>query len=163
MLNIVLNWWAAVHQIDVPASACPVSPDGTMQGATAVILPQDWFALFNGAFLCAVLIALAGVFITYQTRTMGDAFARRWRRMLLATALVAGLVCLLLLSVVQVQTFGCQFGEQLTNIPFGNVLNRSTVAFAQALLFFLIWSFLLTRIARITRHQPWYDNSWYPF
>jgi hypothetical protein len=83
--------------------------------------------------------------------------------MLLATALVSGLVCVLLLSMVRVQTFGCQFGEQMTNIPFVNVLNRSTVAFAQTLLFFFIFSILLTRIARITRHQPWYDHSRYPF
>ena len=61
-----------------------------------------------------------------------------------------------------VQTFGCEFGERMTHVPFAPAIMRSTVALAQGLVWFFIWSLLLTRLVRIGRWQPFYNNSRYP-
>src|SRR5678815_3359204 len=88
LLNILLNWWAAYSQIAIPASACPASPEGQRQVAGAVIMRAEWVALFNTAFAAAAVVGLLGAIAAYQTRLVGDAFASRWRKTLLATCLL---------------------------------------------------------------------------
>ena len=160
LLKFILDWWAAYDQIAVPASVCPVAPNGQAQTANAVL--TDWTGLFIMALAIASLVSLVGAFIAYQTRLMGDQFASRWWKGMVATALVAGGAAFAVLITGSVQTFGCQFGNVTTHLPSGVALNRASVALVQACLFYFIWSLVLTRIARVTRHQPWFNNAWYP-
>ena len=162
MLNILLNWWAAYSQIAIPASACPASPEGQRQVAGAVLVRADWVALFNTALAAAAVIGLLGALAAYQTRLVGDAFASRWRKSLLVTGIVGAILVAALLATSMLATRGCQFGEVETRLPFGPLASRTSVAFFQTMLFFFIWSVVLTRLARLTKHQPWYNNSRYP-
>jgi hypothetical protein len=160
--NGLLNWWAAYPDITVPPTVCATSPDGQVQAANAVIAQADWEGLFTSAAISTVLVALLAVLLTYYTRKMGDRFASRWRWSLLVTALLSAVIAYLVISLPEVHTFGCEFGDRTTNIPVAEALMRSSVAFFQGVLWFLIWSLLLTRLVRIGRWQPWYNNSRYP-
>jgi hypothetical protein len=161
-MNALLNWWASYPSITVPPTECARSPEGTVQAANAVIAQADWHGLFTSAFVATMLIALAAVLVTYWTRKMGDRFAARWRWSLLGTALVSAVATYFILTVPEVQTFGCEFGERMTHVPFAPAMMRSTVALAQGLVWFFVWSLLLTRLVRIGRWQPFYNNSRYP-
>jgi hypothetical protein len=162
LLHLLLNWWAAYAQIGIPAAACPASPEGQRQVAGAVIVRAEWLTLFNTAVALAAVVALVAVLVTYRTRQAGDAFAARWRKGLLLAGLVGALVCGAMLATSLLGTRGCQFGEVQTRLPFGPLVSRTTVALVQTMLFFFIWSVVLTRLARLTKRQPWYNNSRYP-
>ena len=162
LLHILLNWWAAYSQIAIPASACPASPEGQRQMAGAVIMRSEWVALFNTAVAGAAVVGLLGAIAAYQTRLVGDAFASRWRKALLVTGILGAILCAALLATSMLATRGCQFGEVETRLPFGPLASRTSVALLQTMLFFFIWSVVLTRLARLTKHQPWYNNSRYP-
>lgn len=160
LLKFILDWWAAYQQITVPASVCPADPSGQQQVANAVL--TDWAPLFLAALGVALAVSLVGSLVAYQTRLMGDSFASRWFRMMLAVMLIGGVVAFAVLSTVKVQTFGCQFGNVPTELPTSVALNRASVAVVQTAVFYFLWSLVLTRIARVTRHQPWFNNAWYP-
>lgn len=160
--RILLHWWATYSQIVVGPSNCPAGPDGQVQSASAVIALGDWLPLFNLGLALTAIVSLLLVIATYQTRLMGSEFSRRWRRWLLGTAIAVGIMVFAVVASPDVQTIGCQYGNQTTRVPFGPALNRATVAFVQGLLFFLLWSILLTRLARVTQHQPWFNNSRFP-
>ena len=162
LLNILINWWAAFRQIALPAAVCPASPDGTRQVAGAQVALSDWHTAFLLACAVAALAALLMVLWTYRTRTSGAAFSRRWWWTTFWTSLVTGVVCYVVLVTMPVSTFGCQYGNRTTSIPAMSALLRATVAVAQTWVFFFVWSFILTRVARATRLQPYYNNSRYP-
>jgi hypothetical protein len=160
--NAIVNWWAN-GPINLPPTACPSAPNGETQAAAVVVAANDWSTLYNYALLVTIVIVLLGVLATYYTRSMGARFTRRWWLALLLTAATASVASLIVLSEPGVQTFGCEYGERTTNIPFPDALSRTLVSLVQSLLLFFIGSFLLTRLVRIGRWQPWFNNSRYPF
>ena len=162
LLHFLLNWWAAYTQIGVPPSVCPASPEGQQQTAGAVLVRAEWLTLFNSAVAWAAAVALIAAIATYQTRLAGDAFAARWRKGLLVAGLLGAVICGVVLSYSVLGTRGCQFGEVQTRLPFGPLVSRTTVALLQTMLFYFAWSLVITRLARLTKHQPWYNNSRYP-
>jgi heme/copper-type cytochrome/quinol oxidase subunit 1 len=162
MNPVWLHWWAGYTQIPLPANACPLSPSGTADTATAVVDSSQWVAHFNAVLIATLVVAVIAVVITYQTRTMGEAFVRRWRRSLFLTAAITAVLALVFLATVAVQTYGCTFGVAPAKIPLGHAMGRATVAFVQSGIAFFVFSLFLTRYARITRHEPWHNHSRVP-
>lgn len=159
----IVNWWANYAEIPIPSTSCPVSPNGELQSAPAFVLEADWLSLFNTAFWTTAGVALVLVFLTYYTRRMGARFTPRWWLGLLSTALIAGIATYFIVTGPLVNTFGCQYGDIRTHIPTAPALSRSLVAATQAPIWFLFWSFLLTRVVRVGRWQPFHNNSRFPF
>jgi hypothetical protein len=162
-LNSLLHWWAAYPEIRIPASVCPASPEGQIQTAAAVIAPSDWQGLFNVGFWATASIALVAVLLTYWTRSMGERFRPRWWVGLVIAAALAALGCYLVVTSQDVNTVGCEFGETTTQIPATPALVRASVALVQGAIWFVLWSFVLTRAVRVRRWQPFYNNSRFPF
>lgn len=160
--NAAVNWWAN-EAIRLPATTCPASPDGTLQATDAFVLTANQGTVYFYAFLATLVGALVCVVLTYRTRTMGELFARRWWTALAITTFVSGVVCLLVVLGLDVNTFGCEYGNVATRIPVADALERASVALTQGALAFVAFSVVLTRLARLTRRQPWFNNSRYPF
>jgi hypothetical protein len=94
---------------------------------------------------------------------MGDRFWRRWWQFLGITAVLSFAASLIWVRSASVHTEGCEFGDVLTQIPMSYALNRASVSLVQSILLFVLISWLLTLIARVTRRQVWYNNSRIPF
>ena len=163
MNRALIDWWAAFREIPVAASVCPASPEGQRQAANAVVSLGDWHGAFTVAAVITLVLAVVLVLACYETRAMGDRFWRRWWKFLAAGGVLAMLASLLWLATTTVQTEGCEFGNVATKIPFSYAFNRSTVSLVQGLLLFVLLSWLLTLIARVTKRAVWYNNSRIPF
>lgn len=160
--NVLLNWWAN-ESITLPASACPAAPGGTPQVTDAFVLSSDQGTVYLAAFVATLVVVMLGVLVTYQTRKLGDLFARRWKISWLVTSLLAAAACTAVVLLMPVTTFGCEYGNVTTRIPTVEALERASVALVQALVGFVAFSLMLTRLSRVTRFQPWFNNSRYPF
>ena len=161
MQSTALNWWAS-SEVQLPSTVCPASPSGELQTLGASVAATDWSALSNYASLGTLILVLLAVWLTYRTSAMGAQFARRWWFAFVLTALAALPLSFVIVMWPQVSTFGCQFGTSTVHVPFVAALERSTVSFVQSLILFLVGSFLLTRIVRVGRWQPYFNNSRYP-
>ena len=158
----LIHWWAAYDQIRVGPQVCPLSPTGEIPAAGAVIAEADWLAAFNNVAIATVVLAFLFVLFTYETRKQGDKFRARWWKVFLLGALVIGVLSFAYLKVEDVLTFGCEYGDRMINIPTLHALGRSTVALAQGLLWFFLFSVLLNLIARWTGRRKWINNSRFP-
>jgi hypothetical protein len=163
MRNLLLHWWAAFDQISIAPTVCPPSPEGQTQAAQAVIAQAEWVNAFDFAALITVLLVAVLVLITYETRRMGNKFWHRWWLFLSATAVLAGVTAFLLLANTPVRTDACEYGNVTTRIPTTYVMTRSTVALAQGALLFVVLSWILSLIARLTHRAKWYNNWRIPF
>jgi hypothetical protein len=164
MGNALVNWWASFPEIPVSSAVCPASASGEAQTAPAVIAVADWQSAFSTAAFITIVVATLMVFLAYETRVIGDQFWKRWWRFLVGTAVIAALASFVWLAwLAPVHTDACQFGNVTTRIPLPHAINRSTVALAQAVLLFVLGSWLLTRVARLSKRPTWYNNSQIPF
>jgi hypothetical protein len=161
--HVFLNWWANYAQIEVAGATCPAGPNGEAQSANAVILEADWVGLFNTAFWVTAVTALMIVVLTYATRVMGARFTYRWWIGLAVASIVASVATFFLVTLPAVNTFGCEHGNLMTHVPTAPALVRATVSLVQAGVWFLVWSLVLTRVVRMARLQPFYNNSRFPF
>lgn len=159
----LIHWWAAYDQVRIGAQSCPPSPSGDAPTAGAVIAEADWVAAFNNAAVATAVLALLLVLAIYETRKMGHEFRARWWKAFLLGGLLIGVVVFVYLKVVDVVTFGCEHGDRTVHIPTLYALGRSTVALAQGLLLVVVFSWLLTLVARWTRRRKWINNSRFPF
>lgn len=158
----LLHWWAAFDEIRIPATLCGLSPDGQRQAAAAFITRADWLTAFNNTLWITGVLALAAVLITYETRVMGHLFWKRWWKGLALGALLIAAVCFLYLALTPV-TAGCEFGQAQVKIPTSNALLRASVALIQGALAFVVFSWLLTLVARWSRRPKWIANAQIPF
>jgi hypothetical protein len=161
--RVFMHWWADRAQIDVPAAACPAGPDSQAQTARAVILEADWVGLFNAAFWATAAIALVIVLITYATRVMGARFTVRWWIGLAVAGVIAAAATFFVVTSPNVNTYGCEYGNVMAHIPAAPALARATVSLVQGAGWFVLWSLVLTRAVRLTKLQPFYNNSRFPF
>lgn len=158
-----LHWWAAFDEIRIPAELCGVSADGQRQGSAALLARADWLAAFNTALVITVVLALLIVIVTYETRVVGHLFWKRWWGGLVVAALVTAAACYLYLAFTPVNTTGCEFAQARVHIPPVNALARSSVALFQGALAFVVFSWLLTMVARWSRRPKWIANAQIPF
>src|SRR4051812_20402548 len=117
MNGILLHWWAWPKQIFVNPAVCPVSPQGQRQTAQAVVQAADWQSAYGVAVAITLVVAIVGVLITFETRSVGDRFRARWWKALALQTLLATGVVIVWLSQVSVQTSGCEYGMSQTSIP----------------------------------------------
>ncbi|HEX8452775.1 MAG TPA: hypothetical protein VF647_11805 [Longimicrobium sp.] len=163
MSKELIHWWAARPQMFADLTVCPVSPEGGISTARPVIAEADWVSAFGVATGITLLLAILLVLGAYETRTMGHQFKARWWKWLVAGAGVTALVCYVYLSLVPVSTAGCSYGEATTRIPSQYALLRASVALVQSLILFVLFSWLLSLVARWTRRATWINNSRFPF
>ncbi|MDB4912404.1 MAG: hypothetical protein JWM95_48 [Gemmatimonadetes bacterium] len=159
MKELLLHFWAWPSTIAIDPLVCPVSPSGVRQTAQAVVQSADWQRAYGIAFAVTALIALAAVFLTFETRAMGDRFRKRWWRSLGVTTLLITIVVFVWLTRASVQTSGCEYGAVATTIPTSYALSRASVAVLQTPLLFILWTALVTLLGKVTRRSTWYNNS----
>jgi hypothetical protein len=158
MLRTLLDWWANYSDLPIPADRCPVGPDGAIQTASAALAPEAWANACNIVFTITVVLVAVFVLGTYESRRVGNAFWRRWIVALPITALVAGTASYVFLSQRKLMTVLCENGNVPAAIPSEYVLGRASVALAQGVVLFFLFSVLLTLLARVWKRGVWYDK-----
>jgi hypothetical protein len=158
MLRTLIDWWANYAQVRIPGDRCTPNADGLHQAAMAAINPVDWMGAFNLVFMATAIAGAVVVLVTYESRLVGDAFWRRWWKFLPLAAVVCALASYFFLSQVRVNSILCENGDVLTTIPSEYVLGRTGVALVQGALFYVIFSVLLTLLARVWKRPVWYDK-----
>jgi hypothetical protein len=160
-----VNWPLSPDEITIAATACPPLATGGFQADQAALSASGWQTLFLMVFLVTAAVALTTVLLAYgATRRIGMPFVRRWTAFLGwgAAAAVAAAVAMML--AVPVATSGCEATESVANIPLQWVALRALVAAVHALVFYVLFSWLLSVVlGRVLRQGRWYDNHRVPF